>query len=634
MLATKDQLDPNQELWNLSTPKTPRAGGLDRPHYRAGVYVENMSDPERSAAACSSSPPTVQTPESATLNYAFLVHSQKTLTQNLPPRVDNKLLARQKRRRTSPEDHAILEAEYQRNPKPDKTARANIVSRVSLGEKEVQIWFQNRRQNDRRKSKPLQPHELLAPRSDVSSPLRQTTSDGGPSAEPESSSGGEQYDGREQDRDLADLPLEDGVPQSSYESVESGGKDDTAQLSLSSQTSLSSQSSENSQELIKVIPDTTSAQQDNDTPLDHTQLSAKRKRSISDLRGDVPTTHQQHQQQQQTPGGLQILKSPPSLRLSLSFDGEAMVRREGELTPSPPKGRNSLRIAMSSDGKAVIRTEDEPSPSKGRISMFSTKSSRFAGLRRSSSAVVLGTPRAGAMEKEKAFGRSRDPRNWESFFDTDARSALSTPTSSQSAPNSASPNLMLAPGQRSLTRSLSARHTNMSTSTTNDYLNTPIPQHAGEKRRKLSRTVSSLGRLESGFSNLNRTPSGTYKISKLRDTMKDKEDLDIECGDSDKENWIPGTRVSHVRRRAATHHQSQRPALKEANGRDGRINRNLAATGRRSRIPQPSHRKSIKSMPELDADVSAFMAGGGVASQEEDLDCVQGLLSLSQGAWR
>jgi hypothetical protein len=59
-----------------------------------------MSDPERSAVACSSSPPTVQTPESATLNYAFLVHSQKTLTQNLPPRVDNKLLARQKRRRT------------------------------------------------------------------------------------------------------------------------------------------------------------------------------------------------------------------------------------------------------------------------------------------------------------------------------------------------------------------------------------------------------------------------------------------------------------------------------------------------------------------------------------------------------
>lgn len=39
----------------------------------------------------------------------------------------------------SPEDHAILEAEYRRNPKPDKAARASIVSRVALGEKEVQV---------------------------------------------------------------------------------------------------------------------------------------------------------------------------------------------------------------------------------------------------------------------------------------------------------------------------------------------------------------------------------------------------------------------------------------------------------------------------------------------------------------
>jgi hypothetical protein len=39
----------------------------------------------------------------------------------------------------SPEDHAILEAEYSKNPKPDKIARANIVNRVALGEKEVQV---------------------------------------------------------------------------------------------------------------------------------------------------------------------------------------------------------------------------------------------------------------------------------------------------------------------------------------------------------------------------------------------------------------------------------------------------------------------------------------------------------------
>ena len=39
----------------------------------------------------------------------------------------------------SPEDHAILEAEYLRNPKPDKAARIEIVNRVALGEKEVQV---------------------------------------------------------------------------------------------------------------------------------------------------------------------------------------------------------------------------------------------------------------------------------------------------------------------------------------------------------------------------------------------------------------------------------------------------------------------------------------------------------------
>ena len=36
-------------------------------------------------------------------------------------------------------DKAILEAAYQENPKPDKIARLEIVKRVSLNEKEVQV---------------------------------------------------------------------------------------------------------------------------------------------------------------------------------------------------------------------------------------------------------------------------------------------------------------------------------------------------------------------------------------------------------------------------------------------------------------------------------------------------------------
>lgn len=40
---------------------------------------------------------------------------------------------------SSPEDQATLEAEYEKNSKPDKAARAEIVKRVALGEKEVQV---------------------------------------------------------------------------------------------------------------------------------------------------------------------------------------------------------------------------------------------------------------------------------------------------------------------------------------------------------------------------------------------------------------------------------------------------------------------------------------------------------------
>ena len=134
---------------------------------------ENSSDMSSSTQETEPAAPT-STDGDAPHNYAFYVHSKKTLTEDLPPKVDSKVYVRQRRRRTryvraslfyfyhrllfgpdvntgsgsdnqlgffsfSPEDHAILEAEYQQNPKPDKLTRASIVSRVSLGDKEVQV---------------------------------------------------------------------------------------------------------------------------------------------------------------------------------------------------------------------------------------------------------------------------------------------------------------------------------------------------------------------------------------------------------------------------------------------------------------------------------------------------------------
>ncbi|KAJ5891762.1 uncharacterized protein N7473_007990 [Penicillium subrubescens] len=579
-----------------------------------------MYDPELSMAAASSSP-SLPAADSNALTYAFLVHSQKTLTQNLPPRVDNKLLARQKRRRTSPEDHAILESEYQINPKPDKLARTHIVNRVSLGEKEVQIWFQNRRQNDRRKSKPLQPHELLAPHSSMSDSSGHPASDDNASAEPGSSSGAEQTE--VQDRSEESRPKSWGgeLLQLSDESDPIMGENEKDEMEAplpSTQTSVAT-------EAIDETPPTTqeeffgaeSQQSLNEVAEEESSLQVpKRKRSMSDIRGEV-ASEQPAVHTLTTP-----VKSPPSLRLSLSFDGEAMVRKEDEMTPSPPKGRNSLRIAMSSDGKAVIRGENEPSPSKNRVAMFSVRRPKISGLRRSSSAIFPTTPRAGMAEPDRVFGRSRDPRNWESAFDTDARSALSTPMSSQTVPTS-SPGLFQSRSQRSFTRSASQRHSLISVHA--DSARTPISQSMGEKRRKLSRTVSSLGRLET-----ERNRGSPYQVSKLSKNMTSKsgkQDLDLDPGDSDKENWIPGTRATQVRRRTTSH--VPRPALRDANRKSG-----LGIMSGSKRNRQYPSGVQGKAGPDLSAEVSAFMAGGAGGSQEDDLDCVQGLLSLSQGAWR
>ncbi|KAJ5668759.1 Homeodomain [Penicillium macrosclerotiorum] len=571
-----------------------------------------MSDPEPSATLSS---PSLPATDSNALTYAFLVHSQKTLTQNLPPRVDNKLLARQKRRRTSPEDHAILEAEYQVNTKPDKLARANIVNRVSLGEKEVQIWFQNRRQNDRRKSKPLQPHELLAPRSSMSDSSGHPTSDDHASAEPGSSSGAEQSE--VQDRLGETRPKSWGgeLLHLSDESDPAMKEKEEYEPPLpSTQTSVATETMEDT-------PPTTqeefhaaeSEQSRTDAVEEGSSLQvSKRKCSVSDLRGE--TTQEDHTPNIHTTP----VKSPPSLRLSFSFDGEAMVRKEDEMTPSPPKGRNALRIAMSSDGKAVIRAENEPSPSKNRVAMFSVRRPKITGLRRSSSAIFPVTPRAGTAENDRAFGRSRDPRNWESFFDTDARSALSTPTSSQTAPN-VSPGLFQSRSQRSLTRSASQRQSLLA-----DASRTPISQSMGEKRRKLSRTVSSLGRLET---DRNRSTAYLSKLSKSMTSKSNKYDLELDAGDSDKENWIPGTRSTQVRRRTTSH--APRPVLRDANR-----NRGLSLTSGSKRNRHYQSGTPGKAPPGLSAEVSAFMSGDASGSQEDDLDCVQGLLSLSQGAWR
>ncbi|CRG91830.1 hypothetical protein PISL3812_08884 [Talaromyces islandicus] len=579
-----------------------------------------------STAASSSSPPQAYASEPANLNYAFLVHSQKTLTQNLPPRVDNKLLARQKRRRTSPEDHAVLEAEYKKNPKPDKAARASIVSRVALGEKEVQIWFQNRRQNDRRKSKPLEPHELVGPRASGNA------ADAPPSCQNNTSQLNFSFESDDQERnrdehakvDADDSEIVAGVCNSSSD-VELPSSQLNGEIP-SSQTT-------------HPLSETPNQEKFMDNPEEIAGLGINgmsRKRAFSEVDAMQPPADAQSTQVE--------FRSPPSLRISMSFDGEALVRQTGEPTPSPPKPRASLRISMSSDGEALIRTEDEPSPSKNRMRMVPSRTRRQSGLRRSTSAIVFGALRPAMADREgepRPFGRSRDARMWELYCDTDARSALSTPASSQGMNGARTPGLYRSGSHRSLARTSSISRSTFSARPELDSCRA-ADEFRGEKRRKLARTVSSLGRLESvqraGLADWysGKTPQATGKPSK--DQGKE---LEQDAGDSDKENWLPGTQeraAPRRHRRVASH--APRAVLKEnglrkntaiddlalaAGSTKSRVSRGLRGSNKENEVLHPG---------KIDSEVAAFMSKTRSSSRAEDLDCIQGLLSLSQGAWR
>jgi len=125
------------------------------------------------------------------------------------------------------------------------------------------------------------------------------------------------------------------------------------------------------------------------------------------------------------------------------------------------------------------------------------------------------------------------------------------------------------------------------------------------KPAALRRANTSMGRLQHQSALGGRGPS-TLKHSATSLAVY------IPGNDSDKENWSPDS------------------------GRD------LNTESTTDKLPKISLMQSRNLNdenrdPEADPELAAFMRGGGKdgrVSQAEELDCVQGLLSLSQGNWK
>lgn len=118
----------------------------------------------------------VQTPSTTTQapkkhkqekSFAFISHSVQTFPSQ-EPSIDNAPLARRKRRRTSPNELNILNQEFLIGSTPNKLRRIQIAAKVSMSEKAVQIWFQNKRQSIRKQSINDKEITELPPTPDVS----------------------------------------------------------------------------------------------------------------------------------------------------------------------------------------------------------------------------------------------------------------------------------------------------------------------------------------------------------------------------------------------------------------------------------------------------------------------------------
>lgn len=249
------------------------------------------------------------------------------------------------------------------------------------------------------------------------------------------------------------------------------------------------------------------------------------------------------------------------------------------------KSRSFVRLSLNAEGKAEIVTKDAASPSPPRPPQTLLPD--------------IPPPTESANRLQRSYsGRSRDSRAWEFWCDKESRSEFEQ-TAEKDASGSAA-------GAIGLLRTTSGRNILGSLSSKR---NAPLSVHQPSKRSKLDhkrpplqRSNTSLGRLQGG-----KPADGMRSAPKLKHSESAAHLPGKGSGDSDKENMSP--------------HSDAEP--------HERI--------RLSHVRHDRHGQGVLADSEKDEELSAFMRGGqkkSSVSGDDDLDCVQGLLSLSQGNWR
>ncbi|EXM10876.1 hypothetical protein FOIG_00780 [Fusarium odoratissimum NRRL 54006] len=539
-------------------------------------------------------------------------HDIAVTPQSLPPladpstnsavsATDSEKHPKGKRKRTTAKDKMVLEEAYSSNPKPDKQARLDIVQRVSLSEKEVQIWFQNRRQNDRRKSRPLSPGEVAALHHGIMhpstfDPITHTTTPSKPERPFPVS-----------ERSISRFGDPIPVPPRHFDRTPSMPRYHS-DLVNSTPITLGHDS-------FRYYSDATPNRIDPTLPHEARDVSHSLSSSISSNVGYLSNRWNAGATSFSTPAAF-TRSGDDSFRFD-TFPPSSCASDRVIATPlsqSQPK----VHLSTSLDGKAeLVSNQGSPSrelpPRPSSTTPYLPEERQRGlqrGLQRSSSAVTLPplSELTSSLPPSLVRGRSRDVHAWEKCADAENRDELTAQAEYESNGSAAAAINIL-------------RSTSGILQPSNAKRNAPMtrPQRPHQaKKAKLDPTGSSISRLDADLDEREKADRehGKVKVSISPDPYHRRP--------------LP----------PAPKHVGDNPrrvgrALQEQKSPNLLANRaNMAPTRPRSIVKEGLEIFQDRMKPVLSSREQDMARGSISPSKKPDMDCVAGLLSLSQGAWR
>ncbi|KAF3172035.1 hypothetical protein TWF225_010429 [Orbilia oligospora] len=517
--------------------------------------------------------------------FAFITHSPATLPNNLPPDVDDASLARRRRRRTSHKDQIILEEEFAKCDRPDKHKRKEIAARVGLEDKQVQIWFQNRRQTHRRKSKPLQPHEIIPRNVPLSSD---------PIISPFNSALK-----IPQDDDTIELPSHSSRPSSPCPDgdLQSHHTSDATEPDISMMTADTSVSSIESFMEPEISRKTSPihfllnpASETPDTSFESTQSTIPDDLEMShfnmtkpmDIEEPVKTfVNPRRSGFGSQPAPSLLKRSSSAVRLSMSFDGKATIILEDD-EDALPRGSQTSQTSFHEHTPPKRRTENAKIWESCCDTSLGVEPVKEDSPRKALKTIRARGVVAAAKAKAAAAADARKQKPTTTALMT-SEAAKKKKTKNALGPKSANPIIPLVNTTTSIDspKPLKIQHFSPATSKTNNNPRKVLTaSQKGPKKATPSPQMSAINKNRSPYRTLADTLNGK-NANKAGFTIYQSSDE----GDSDKENWEPGFKVRKSK-------QAQQPIWRPKGPRDilGDLD---------GRVPQPNELEVIENLMSL-----------------------------------